>query len=156
MLSRKKHHKSTCVTWGFCRLADPRSMSGSPSLLPAWLLSSCRDGSPPALEEFSTIITAFSVIYCHLNSNVSRPCLMAVGSIDCWSEWHCMTLMTSLESEWRLIRMIPHHSHSASFVSQHMSAIQSWWIKKCAWLLISSCINTHSASCLCLLFPLIG
>lgn len=34
----KKENKSTCLTWGFCRLAvrkaDPHSMSGTPPLTP--------------------------------------------------------------------------------------------------------------------------
>lgn len=84
----------------------PRSLPWA-SLLPAWCLSSWWDGSPPALEEFSAIITAFTVIYCHLNPNVSQPCLMAVGSIDCLSEWHCVTLITSLQFEWHVMRAIP-------------------------------------------------
>lgn len=116
--------KSTCFTRGIggefgglaVRKPYSHSMLGTPPL-PSFLLPAASmmpqylDGSPPALEEFSAIITAFSAIYCQLNPNVSQPCLVAVYSIDWLSEWHCSHLVVTCISGDPITSMSLHTWH---------------------------------------------
>ena len=88
-----------------------------------------RDGSPPALEEFRAVITEFSVIYHHLNPNVSQPCLMAVGSTERRSEWHKWCDYDDLTWAWMGDDHLDDASSSLFFIAQHISGYQCQWIE---------------------------